>query len=75
MKHAWIDAQRKAYPLPVMDETLMLCVSGHRAWKRGGGRCHVAHDEKFSNRLTLTLRTNLPCSPLRPMFEHYPGQK
>lgn len=36
MKYAWIDAQRKAYPLPVMCETLTVSISGYRAWKRGG---------------------------------------
>jgi len=38
MKYAWIDAQRKAYPLPVMCETLTVSISGYRAWKRGGCR-------------------------------------
>lgn len=36
MKYAWIDAQRAAYPLPAMCETLDVSVSGYRAWKRGG---------------------------------------
>jgi len=36
MKYAWIDAQRKVYPLPVMCETLAVSASGYRAWKRGG---------------------------------------
>ena len=36
MKYAWIDAQRKAYPLPAMCETLAVSASGYRAWKRGG---------------------------------------
>ena len=36
MKYAWIDGQRKAYPLPAMCETLAVSVSGYRAWKRGG---------------------------------------
>lgn len=36
MKYAWIDGQRKAYPLPAMCETLTVSVSGYRAWKRGG---------------------------------------
>ena len=36
MKYAWIDAQRKAYPLPAMCETLSVSASGYRAWKRGG---------------------------------------
>ncbi len=38
MKYAWIDTQRKAYPVPVMCETLEVSVSGYRAWKRGGSR-------------------------------------
>ena len=36
MKYAWIEAQRKAYPLPAMCETLTVSISGYRAWKRGG---------------------------------------
>ena len=36
MKYAWIDAQRTAYPLPAMCETLTVSISGYRAWKRGG---------------------------------------
>jgi putative transposase len=36
MKYAWIDGQRKAYPLPAMCETLAVSASGYRAWKRGG---------------------------------------
>ena len=36
MKYAWIEAQRKAYPVPAMCETLGVSASGYRAWKRGG---------------------------------------
>jgi putative transposase len=36
MKYAWIEAQRKAYPLPVMCDTLAVSISGYRAWRRGG---------------------------------------
>jgi putative transposase len=36
MKYAWIDGQRKAYPLPAMCGTLTVSISGYRAWKRGG---------------------------------------
>ncbi len=36
MKYAWIDGQRKAYPLPAMCTTLDVSISGYRAWKRGG---------------------------------------
>ena len=36
MRYAWIDAQRKANPLPAMCETLTVSISGYRAWKRGG---------------------------------------
>jgi len=28
MKYAWIDAHRRAYPLPVMCETLAVSISG-----------------------------------------------
>jgi putative transposase len=38
MKYAWIDAQRRAYPLPAMCGTLAVSISGYRAWKRGGSR-------------------------------------
>ena len=36
MKYAWIDTQRKVYPLPVMCETLAVGISGYRASKGGG---------------------------------------
>ena len=36
MKYAWIEGQRKAYPLPAMCTTLAVSISGYRAWKRGG---------------------------------------
>lgn len=38
MKYAWIDAHRKAYPLPALCDTLTVSISGYRAWKRGGSR-------------------------------------
>lgn len=37
MKYAWIDTQRKNFPLPAMCTTLAVSISGYRAWK-GGGR-------------------------------------
>lgn len=36
MKYAWIDAQRREYPLPDMCEVLAVSISGYRAWRRGG---------------------------------------
>jgi len=36
MKYAWIDTQRKFFPLPAMCTTLAVSHSGYRAWKRGG---------------------------------------
>jgi len=36
MKCAWIEAQRKLHPLPVMCGTLAVTGSGYRAWQRGG---------------------------------------
>lgn len=36
MKYAWLDGQRRHYPLPVLCDTLDVSVSGYRAWKRGG---------------------------------------
>ena len=36
MKYAWIDGQRKAYPLPAMCATLAVSISGYQAWRQGG---------------------------------------
>ncbi len=36
MKYAWIDAQRRKFPLPDMCEVLAVSISGYRAWRRGG---------------------------------------
>ena len=36
VKYAWIDAQRREYPLPDMCEVLAVSISGYRAWRRGG---------------------------------------
>lgn len=36
VKSAWIDAHRKAYPLPAMCGILAVSGGGYRAWKRGG---------------------------------------
>ena len=36
MKYAWIDGERKTYPLPVMCDVLSVSISGYRSWKRGG---------------------------------------
>jgi transposase InsO family protein len=36
VKYAWIDAQRREYPLPDMCEVLAVSASGYRAWRRGG---------------------------------------
>ena len=36
MKYAWIDAQRREFPLPDMCEVLSVSISGYRAWRRGG---------------------------------------
>lgn len=36
MKYAWIDAQRREFPLPDMCEVLAVSASGYRAWMRGG---------------------------------------
>jgi putative transposase len=35
VKYAWIDAQRREYPLPDMCEVLTVSISGYRAWRRG----------------------------------------
>ena len=40
MKYAWLDGQRRSYPLPALCNTLDVSISGYRAWKRGGRRCH-----------------------------------
>ena len=39
MKYAWIDTQRRGYPLPVLCGTLEVSISGYRAWRRGGTPC------------------------------------
>lgn len=36
MKYAWIDAQRREFPLPKLCEVLDVSASGYRAWRRGG---------------------------------------
>ena len=36
MKYAWMDGQRRCYPLPALCSTLEVSISGYRAWKRGG---------------------------------------
>jgi hypothetical protein len=36
VKYAWIDAQRREFPLPDMCEALTVSISGYRAWKPGG---------------------------------------
>ncbi len=36
MKYAWIDTQRKDFPLPAMVQALAVSISGYRAWKHGG---------------------------------------
>jgi transposase InsO family protein len=36
VKYAWIDTQRRQYPLPDMCEVLAVSISGYRAWRRGG---------------------------------------
>ncbi len=39
MKYAWIDEQRKSYPLDDLCRMLDVSESGYRAWKRGGKPC------------------------------------
>jgi hypothetical protein len=36
VKYAWIDAQRRDFPLPDMSTVLSVSISGYRAWRRGG---------------------------------------
>jgi putative transposase len=36
VKYAWINTQRKDFPLPVMCTTLAVSISGYRAWMSGG---------------------------------------
>lgn len=38
MKYAWIDRERRRYPLPALCEALKVSVSGYRAFNRGGQR-------------------------------------
>jgi putative transposase len=51
MKYAWIDGERKAYPLPAMCGTLSVSISGYRAWKRGGS----AHRKRLTDAQLLAL--------------------
>jgi putative transposase len=36
VKYAWIDTQRREFPLLVLCEVLAVSTSGYRAWRRGG---------------------------------------
>ncbi len=36
MKFAWIESQRRHYPLSALCEVLSVSLNGYRAWKRGG---------------------------------------
>lgn len=36
MKYAWIETQRRDYPLPALCTTLAVSISGYRAWRSGG---------------------------------------
>ena len=36
MKYAWIEKQRRFFPLPILCETLSVSQSGFRAWQAGG---------------------------------------
>lgn len=36
MKYAWIDTQRRTFPLPILCHTLSVSASGFRAWRGGG---------------------------------------
>ncbi len=49
MKYAWIDAQRRQYPLPDMCEVLAGSISGYRAWRRGGKRLIKPFGKTFGN--------------------------
>ena len=51
MKYAWIDGQRKAYPLPALSATLGVSLSCYQAWKRGG----TANRKRLSDPQLLTL--------------------
>ena len=51
MKYAWIDAQRRDYPLPDMCSVLSVSISGYRAWRNGG-----THDStRLSDAQAVTL--------------------
>lgn len=51
MKYAWIDAQRREYPLPDMCEILAVSASGYRAWRRGG----TPGSERLNNPQAIAL--------------------
>ena len=59
MKYAWIDGQRKAYPLPAMCETLTVSISGYRAWKRGGSPTRKRLTDTQSLALIRAIHTQL----------------
>ena len=51
MKYAWIDAQRREFPLPDMCEVLAVSISGYRAWRRGGVAARPARPASPARRL------------------------
>jgi putative transposase len=51
VKYAWIDAQRRHYPLALMCEVLAVSLSGWRAWKSGG----TPHGKRLSDAQLLAL--------------------
>lgn len=66
MKYAWIEAQRKLYPLDEMCRVLDVSKSGYRSWKRG--------DKPGRKRLTdaqmLALIRALQASLRQPAHSH-----
>lgn len=46
MKYAWIETQRRTFPLPVLCDALSVSQSGFRAWQAGGGAGPQATDRR-----------------------------
>lgn len=51
MKYAWIEKQRRAFPLPVLCDALSVSPSGFRAWQGGG----TPHRKRLTDTQALVL--------------------
>ena len=62
MKYAWIDAQRREFPLPDMCQVLSVSISGYRAWRRGGkpGRTRLSDAQAVA--LIKSIHAQVRCA-------------